>query len=549
MFASRRNTHRLVLSCSILIVALIASVARGGTLENITALAARDEPTRFDAALALVSSTEAGIDARVSRALERKAFTTSAVARAAAEFVLWKRSGKPMGPPPDEPDVPDILLVSIDTLRPDRLGCYGHERETSPALDDLARRGAVFEHAFSPAPWTLPTHMSIFTSLYPSFHKLDRGGAVGNTRLDDSESTMAEILKGSGYHTAAIVAHPFLDGAWGFARGFDLYRRYASTADEQSDRASAWLEWHRFHARRGLVPPGSFLFLHYIDPHEPYDPPAGDRERFAGSYEGALRSQDPLADMFLNREFETPADYQFVLDLYDGEIRFVDDQLARVLETVRATRREGSTIVIVTSDHGEEFKDHGSMGHKHTLYPEQLRVPLIVVDPRRIAPGQRIDEPVSLLDILPTVLDLVGREPPGSMQGISLVPRLRAEGGAAPEMTAVARDLFAELGPLGFKWERKYYRRAIRSGSYSLIYNYLEDGGVTKELYDWRADPGERRNVYAASKDRREVRELERRLEAFIRQGAEYNPEFRTRNDVEIDDELLEKLRALGYVD
>jgi arylsulfatase A-like enzyme len=391
--------------------------------------------------------------------------------------------------------------------------------------------------------------MSLLTSLYPSFHKLDKGGHRGSSRLDESEITLAELLGSAGYATAAFVAHAFLDSTWGFDHGFDLYRRYVGRAGPQSDRASLWLEWHRFHVDRGLASPDFFLFFHVIDPHEAYNAPAPYQLKFVSDYQGSLKPEDHLVTMFLKKDFESPADFQHALDLYDGEISYVDAGLGRLLQTLDDTGWSDSSVVVLTSDHGEEFKDHGSMGHKATLYDEQLRVPLILTYPRAIEAGQRVGGQASLVDILPTVLDFVGLEPPRSAQGISLTRFLKKKGSKKEAPSPAGRDLYAELGPLGYRWERPFYLRALRTDEHKLILRYGSRGRVTKELYDLTADPRESKNLYDSRKGDEDVVGLEARLTAFIREGARYNPEFRQKNSILLKEEVLERLRALGYVD
>jgi arylsulfatase A-like enzyme len=530
---------------------LAPSVASGVTVRQVfTKLTSEDYALRFDAALTLVLSKHPGIDALLAKEIADGFFGGSKEAAAAAEFVRLKRSGADLGAesPVKNPGV-GFFLISIDTLRSDHLGCYGYARETSPTIDGLATRGALFLNAISPSSWTLPTHMSIFTSLYPSFHKLEHGGRLGSVRLDESEQTLTEILKAAGYTTAGFVAHPFLSGEWGYDRGFDLYRRYSTSADLQANRVVIWLEWHRFHVSRGLASPNFFLFLHFIDPHENYYPPPPHLEKFFPDYQGPLRPTDKFVTLYREKDFETPEDYRYAIALYDGEIDFVDANLEPIFKTLREIGWEESTVVILTSDHGEEFKDHGSMGHKGTLYREQLEVPLIIVYPPRIEAGQRIEAQVSLLDIFPTVLELAGTRTPRKIQGTSLAPYLRMKGSTPPTRTEVRRNIFAELGPLGFEWERDFYRKALRDGKYKLIHSYLADGSITKELYELSSDPEEKVNVYEARKDEKEVRDLEARLEAFVREGIAYNQTFRTKNRIKIDDETQERLRALGYIE
>jgi arylsulfatase A-like enzyme len=253
--------------------------------------------------------------------------------------------------------------------------------------------------------------------------------------------------------------------------------------------------------------------------------------------------------MFSREDFDSPADFQYTLDLYDGEISYVDASLGRFLGTLRDLGWSDSSLVILTSDHGEEFKDHGSMGHQATLYDEQLRVLFILAYPRVIDPGQRVSGQVSLVDVLPTELDFVGLESPRAAQGISLARFLKKTGSQKEAPSPVGRDIYAELGPLGYRWERPFYLRAVRTDEHKLILRYDPSGRVTRELYDLTTDPKETRNLYASKTADEEAVRLEKRLGAFIREGSRYNPESRQKNSILLKDDVLERLRALGYVD
>jgi arylsulfatase A-like enzyme len=447
-----------------------------------------------------------------------------------------------------------IILISIDTLRADHLGCYGYATATSPTIDALARRGALFSHAASTSSWTLPAHMSMLTSLYPSFHKLEKGGVLGSTRLDDSETTLAMALRAAGFATAGIVAHPYLSAEWGFDRGFDLYRRYSSRAAEQTERAMLWLAWHRFHVERGLRGPDFFLFLHYIDPHEPYDAPDGYAKKFFPDYAGRLRPQSKLVTAFSDRPFASPVDLRYALALYDGEIAYVDAELAKLLEEVERLGLRDSTLLVLSADHGEEIKDHGSMGHKETLYEEVLHVPLVLVLPARIAAGQRIDLPVSVLDIAPTILDFSGQNALPGAQGISLRPSMKIVGeapqqGEGEAEKAPRRPIFAELGPLDQPWERSFRRKAVRTGALQLIVTYAPPAATRRELFDLSSDPTERNDVYGKRADDGRVRALEQELDGFIRAGRAYKPGDAQKNEMEIDPATRERLKALGYME
>ena len=534
------------------LVLLLGPLAPSAALEAPTTegLDNPDVKVRFEAAMRLANSPSRRVPAVVKNALRQESFRSSAEARAAANFVLWKRSGKKLPPARlGQTKRPNIIIISVDTLRPDHLGCYGYARATSPVIDRLAKRGVLFRNAYSTSSWTMPAHMSLFTSLYPSFHKLEQADKLRGIRLDDSEKTLAQLLKGSGYATAGFVAHTFLDAEWGFDRGFDIYARYDTHAKDQTERASLWLEWHRFHASRGMAPEPFFLFVHYYDPHETYDAPAPYKRKYAFGYVGPLLPQDMLAFLFADMSFQTPADLQFAVDLYDGEISYVDAQLGRLFDKVDDMGLASSTAIIFASDHGEEFKEHGSMGHRHTLYDEVVRIPLLISFPRHLEAGQVVEDPVSLIDIVPTVLSLTGVMPLEKAQGTNLVPRLKLTGSSRVAQPLAPRSLFFELGPSGSAWELPLYRKAIRRDGDKLIYTYLENGTLIKELYPVGKAPEERWNTYDAGKNPDSVQRLEQSLLGFMEEGDVYNPGFRAKNEFEIDDEALEQLRALGYVE
>jgi arylsulfatase A-like enzyme len=517
---------------------------------DLGGLDSRDYATRFRAALELVRSENGDVETLLTK-IERQV-PESSPARTTVDFIRWSRSGEPLPPPSQrEGRRPNILLISIDTLRADHLGCYGYSRPTSPNIDKLAERGVLFENAFSPTSWTLPGHMSIFTSLYPSFHKLE--ARRGGLHLDSSEITIAELLKATGYRTASFVNHPYLAARWGFDQGFDIYFRHPTIvrAAEQTETVTHWLEWHVFHQRRDLEPAEFFLFVHFMDPHETYNAPQPFRDRYTEHYQGPLQPEDHLVTLFTKKDFESEADYRYTLALYDGDISYVDDQIGRLLNVLGNLDVLDSTIIVLTSDHGEEFKDHGSMGHKTTVYAEQLHVPLIIVYPPRITAGQRISSQASLVDIYPTLAGLVGEEVPAQTQGTDLgvfwtdaakPEQDRADPRHAPE----SGPLFAELGPLGRPWEGTPPKRAIRTEKYRLIWNQNRD---VKELFDISVDPREQRDLYASMRSSPKVRRLERQLKAFIEAGAAYKPGAPDQNKIEIDRKTQEQLRALGYAD
>jgi arylsulfatase A-like enzyme len=354
-------------------------------------------------------------------------------------------------PPPAEPAAvpaggrPNVLLVSIDSLRADRLGCYGHTRPTSPRIDRLAAAGARFAAAWSTTSWTLPAHVSMLTGRSLLGH-----GVLGESRIPTQVPVLAELLGAAGYTTAAFVSAPYLSSRFGFARGFDLYDDFSVpfTPDRESrERAQATVSapllhpsverWLRSTAREPF-----FLFLHYFDVHYDYSPPAPFDRMFDPDYAGPITGRNFHADRRI-RAGMPARDLEHLLALYDGEIRFTDGYVGRVLDLLAELGHADDTIVVLTSDHGDEFFEHGDKGHHRTLYEEVLHVPLVVSFPGRLPAGRVVNEPVSIVDIVPTVLELAGLPTPAAVEGQSLVPLLRPE--ARPNAPARERALVAEL--------------------------------------------------------------------------------------------------------
>jgi len=406
---------------------------------------------------------------------------------------------------PFDPAHEDVVLVVVDTLRADHLGAYGYGRGTSPRLDALAGRATVFESAWSAAPWTLPSIMSIMTSRYPSNHRVENDGM----KLASDVPTLAETLKGAGYATGGFVAHVYVSNAFGFGRGFEVFEDFGlsqpgyrleagmePTADRVTDAALAWL------GKQGKRP--VFLLVHYFDPHWPYDPPERYRALYPGAYAGPLDARYDSISKYLDPLVALPADYrQFLIDRYDGEIRFVDDQIGRLLDGIAASGRAARTWVVVTADHGEEFKEHGSMGHGRRLYEESVHVPLVIGRPATGAPeaaaqrdaAGRVPVPAGGIDLFPTIAALAGVPAPAGLQGASLVPLLRARppGPAAPA-PASDRPLVCETIRLNA------HLKAVRRDRLKLIQSMDEN---LAELYDLAADPLERRDLAAARPDDR----------------------------------------------
>ena len=429
------------------------------------------------------------------------------------------------------PDRPNLVLVTVDTLRADHTTPYGYARDTTPVLARLAREGVVVDQAYAPMATTGPSHAALLTSRYP----IALGYLRNGQRLDEGQTTLAERLRAAGYRTSAAVSSFVLDKRLGFAQGFGTYecrfekRRATATmerwegltvpagfdrrADETTDVALAWL------ARRGKDRP-FFLWVHYFDPHQPYSPPAPYDRRFAGAGEPG------------------PAG---TAALYDGEIAFTDHQLGRLLEAIEAEGPSARTLVVVTADHGEGLMQHGHMGHGLHLYEEAVRVPLIYRWPGVLPAGARVPGPVEHVDLVPTVLDLIGvPRGPDDVQGQSLAAALRGRAGTPgrdPRRTVfLQRRLYDTDVVSGFRVKGEKF--AVRAGQWKYIEAAEEQ---TRELYDLRADPGEAKDLFAA----------QGAVAAGLARGlagwrARLDRRARARDDS--SPEMQEALRALGYV-
>lgn len=440
----------------------------------------------------------------------------------------------------------NILLVSIDTLRADRLGLYGHDRDTSPALDALAAAGGSFTRARAPAPWTLPSHAAMFTGRYPSsvgvgIRQSSRFAWLSAVdRLDEERSTLAEILQAAGYRTGAIANNIFISRRFGLAQGFgDFFPGTHRTAEQTVDEAILWME-------RAPDRP-FFLFVHFIDVHD-YEAPAPFLERWVDpSYDGYF-SRGPFQKHEVISD-QIPAlgeaDLEYLRARYDGAIRYVDQQLGRLLTWLDETGRLDTTTVVVTSDHGEELGEHGGTGHGFTLYEEQLRVPLVVRGNAslELARGVVAAEPVSLVDITPTLLDLAGLPVPSDLEGRSLRPAL--EGRPLPP-----RPVFAEAT----NWNNtaavvengyKYIAHAVPPRCWnrpSMLLASLRAVATFRgpEVFHLTTDPGEQAPLADLGGNVRAglVSRLADHLEGK-------DPGF---EETRLDSKTLEQLEALGYV-
>jgi arylsulfatase A-like enzyme len=380
---------------------------------------------------------------------------------------------------------PNIVLFSIDTLRADHLGCYGYKRDTSPTLDRLAGEGVRFRQAIAPSSWTLPSHATMLTGVNPVRHSAV--SFTARTPLPPQVDTVAELLWRSGYATAGFTDGGFLAPRYGFDRGFELYASTVSPLkDFLAENVERALDWVRSTDGQPF-----FLFLHTYAVHMPFAPPPPYDRLFDPEYDGPCREKILHASVneCLGRDDADPRVVRHVKALYDGEIRRTDAIFGRFLGVLRAMGLAERTCVIVTSDHGEEFKEHGRFFHRRaSLYEELLRVPLIVWCPERFSGGRVVDQQVGVVDIAPTILDITGVPIPDGLDGVSLLPTLR--GRSAPQRTTLVSEVDASI-----EKERRdaFTVVAVRTDRHKLLVS--SGAAPALELFDLRDDPGETRDV------------------------------------------------------
>jgi arylsulfatase A-like enzyme len=418
------------------------------------------------------------------------ALRTFAVA-ALVSGLVFLACGRETGPP-------NVLLIGVDTLRPDHLGCYGYGRRTSPNIDKLASRGVVCERTVSQSSWTLPSFASVFTSLYPMQH----GAGALRTKMRSTFPTLASLLSDAGYTTAAIISSPILDAATGVARGFQYYDVRQGgpmrTADEVTERALEWMD-------SGHGQP-LCLFLHYWDPHDPYSPPPPYDTVFDPSYNGGLGNSVNLRTLGFSSAAQvgvtlseesgriSDADLAHAIALYDGEIAFADSMIGELFKGMEERGLLDNTLIVLFSDHGEEFFEHNGVGHGHTLYNEVIRVVLVFAYPGHVPAGTRIANQVRSIDVTPTILDLLGLAGSAGFEGVSLVPLF--EGGEQVRGSGTA------LFPPGVAYSEGLRegpeKKAVTAYPWKLTYELATTEEV---LFDLEHDPGERDDIISAQRE------------------------------------------------
>ncbi len=448
--------------------------------------------------------------------------------------------------PGARPDGPNVLLISIDSLRTDHVGGNGYPRSTTPVLDRLAREGASCPQTSSTTSWTLPAHVSLLTALPASVHQVSFGRG-----LDPARETLAEALGDHGYQTAGFATGPWMTPAFGMDHGFDEFENtsaFGAGADDPTRPSSdAHLRSHSEVTSATIARQATdwldrnadepfFLFLHFWDVHFDYVPPAPFDEMFDPGYRGTVDGRDFARNPEVHPRMAA-RDLEHVVALYDGEIRHTDRYVGQVVERLGELGILDDTIVIVTADHGDEFFEHGEKGHNKSLYDEVILVPLIVRWPERIPAGSIVNEQVRLIDVFPTVLELTGVDASEESMGRSLAARL--SGGAPEESRPAFLDLF--LLP-----EHQY--QGLRTDRTKSLARYRGDATLGA-VFDLVTDPQERRPMTpapgsAAGRAFEGLQSTRTALES-MRDALPKSADGK----LELSAEAEEQLRRLGYIE
>ena len=419
---------------------------------------------------------------------------------------------------------PNVLLIVLDTLRADHLGTYGYERDTSPVLDAFARENLRFNYAVTAATWTPAAMASIFSGLYVTAHgmmppnKQPEASIAAkkiSTKLVDEVETLAEVFSKNGYKTAGVSSNPWLQRAFGYSQGFEVFKYLGRVRAGHVNRAGLTVLESLLQADKPF-----FLYLHYMDPHEPYDPPPEFKEMFQGPIERPGYNEEMLRN----------------INWYDGEIRYLDSKLGELFAALKSRGVYDDLIIVIAADHGEQFKERGSVGHGFNLNDEELRVPLFIKTGRRVQRGE-MDGVVSVIDIYPTILRLAGLKSSAVVQGQPLVgpSDWRSRPGVLAEIKRTA-----------------HYKGFVRSDGRKLIISYPLEQDFLVE----RPTTQLGRLVYDRSVDKFELSpvnetKLEKELEDDFWKLYEATRRLRVKEKIdklEIDKKTINDLKSLGYM-
>jgi arylsulfatase A-like enzyme len=429
----------------------------------------------------------------------------------------------------------NVILITMDAVRPDHLGCYGYERNTSPNIDKLASEGVLFKNAISRAPWTIDSIASIFTSLYHHNVRITKDKENNVITINGiTDTTLAEVLKEKNYSTASFVTAGLLDPSVGFDKGFDTYVWNNLTDRSASTLTDAVMGWIGENYKKPF-----FLYLHYIDPHAPYESPAPYNTLFvndsfynesSGTIPKLLEDINGVGGIPSFALLDNRTDIAYYISQYDGEIAYVDKNIGLLIDKLESLNLTNKTLIIVTADHGESMGEHDMyFTHDILLYDTLLKVPLVMKYPNRMKP-KIVDIQVRSIDIAPTIFDFLNIKINNTIDGVSLLPIIFE--GANVSLEAYSRVAHYEPGA------------SIRTNEWKFIYN---TNSKIEELYDLKEDPGELNNIVDQKPEVAE--KLKQKLLVWLAKGEiKFLGQTKEINPKEISEELKEKLKSLGYL-
>jgi arylsulfatase A-like enzyme len=424
----------------------------------------------------------------------------------------------------EKPKVQKVILISIDTLRPDYLGIYNPEMKTSPNIDQFASDSVVFDNSTAQGPSTAISHKSILYSVYPSIHKTTK-----ETVPTEENRSPLELLQAKGFKTAAFVGGGQLARKFGFAKGFDSYweaagkgKRSKGPSHLQSIENST-IDWLNQNHQDNF-----FLFVHTYEVHCPYTPPDEYGQKFAGWYEGSLNPAGKCGDTYYNKQDVSADEVRYIRDLYAGSVNYVDDFLGRLFAALKKLGIYDDTLIILLSDHGESLGERRYIGHNQ-LYEVQLKIPLIMRLPGYNS--KRIEDPVLSIDVMPTVFEALGLRPPFPFQGRSLLPVIAGRSRIEPDRVQIAEQ---------------NTRMRVRQGDWVCIFSHSD--GQKEELYNLSDDPEQRKDL--ARDHPEKVKELKQLYTRMLDSSKDLSAKFvlGKTSTPELDEATKEQLEALGYV-
>ena len=430
----------------------------------------------------------------------------------------------------------NIVLITIDALRADHLSCYGYERNTSPTIDRISEKGIIFKNAIAPSSWTAPSMASLHTSLYPINHGVIHGIGYKKNKtvhvqevFSDELTTLAEILKTRGYTTFGVASNLHLSEKFGFARGFDYFKCLSFLPARPVNKTI--YSWEDKIKKSDKF----FLWVHYFDPHDPYSSRSPWIEKYipeksVDKLNLSLKTVPALSKL-ITKFKKDPQILSNLIALYDSEINFVDSYIGQLIHKFELDK---NTLIIITADHGEEFLDHGYFGHGHNLYQETIHIPLIIKLPDGTK-KETINNHVNLIDVMPTILDMLSIDPPKQTLGKSLVKK--------KGLLSWLKELLSRKDSSDYTFSeltRGPIFKTILTPEWKYIYNYKNK---KEQLYNIKSDSSELNNLVSKSTEQRN------KLKEQLLDWASNSKKYPTKKQpIHLSPQEKEKLKGLGYI-